>query len=179
MHSSPGETQPINHSRHRQVQCQTARPRQSVDRSRRARSPTWRGIGASLGKTSLGHPILLARPAFRQEQPQANGNRNLLPRQRQRHPRLAIGSLAQNRRILWRDPNRMVALLRRIGIVNRQERIRSAVLSAWIANSASGGAASQMPSEMEMMETVVVNGCKALCHRLNALAFSRPNQARI
>jgi hypothetical protein len=63
---------------------------------------------------------------LRQEQPQANHHRNLAARQRQRHQGLTIRSLAQGRRILRPDPDRMRPLLRQRRVVDDEEGVGAA-----------------------------------------------------
>ena len=65
----------------------------------------------------------IARPALRQEQAQRQHDRHLAAGQRQRHQRLAIGVLAQDRSILRRDADRVLALLRQRRVVDHQHRI--------------------------------------------------------
>ena len=65
-----------------------------------------------LRHAGLRHPIGSVSPALRQKQAQADHDRNLVPRQRQRHQRLAIGGLAERRGVLRRHADRMRPLLR-------------------------------------------------------------------
>ena len=130
-----------------------------------------------LGHAGLRHPVGGPGPAFRQEQPQADHHRNLVPRQRQRHQRLAIGGLAERRGVLRRDPDRMRPLLRQRRVVDDKN---------------CAGAPDQLvrldreflfqrrfvpdAARNEMMQLVVVAGRPSRRHRLDALAVARPNQ---
>lgn len=84
------------------------------------------GLAPVLGDTGPAHPVRVARSSLGQEQRQADRHRHLAARQRQRHQRLAVGSLAQRRGILRRHPDGAVALLRQRGVVGDQDRIRPA-----------------------------------------------------
>jgi hypothetical protein len=130
-----------------------------------------------LGHAGLRHPVGGAGPALRQKQAQADHHRNLVPRQRQRHQRLAIGGLAERRGVLRRDPDRMRALLRQRRVVDDKD---------------CAGAPDQLvrldreflfqprfvpdAARNEMMQLVVVAGRPSRRHRLDALALARPNQ---
>ena len=93
----------------------------AMRRSRPARSPASSAPPAVLGHSGLRRPVGSAGPAFRQKQAQADHHRNLFPRQRQRHQRLAIGGLAERRGVLRRDPDRMRPLLRQRRVVDDKD----------------------------------------------------------
>ena len=84
-----------------------------------------RAVRCSAG-TPAARPSLVARPGLRQEQSQRHRHRHLAARQRQRHQGLAIGRLAQCRRILRSDTDRVRALLRHRRVVDDQDRIAAA-----------------------------------------------------
>ena len=132
-----------------------------------------------LGHAGLRHPLGVAGPAFRQKQAQADHHRNLVPRQRQRHQRLAIGGLAERRGVLRRDADRMRPLLRQRRVVDDKDCAGSAdqlvrldreflFQRRFVPDAARN----------EMMQLVVVAGRPSRRHRLDALAVARPNQPR-
>src|SRR5665811_1313066 len=62
----------------------------------------------------------IARPTLGKEEAQCHHYRYFTTRERQRHQRLAVGGLAQGRSILWRDTDRVLALLRHRRVVDDQ-----------------------------------------------------------
>lgn len=62
------------------------------------------------------HSRGIARPAFQQELPQTQHDRNFGRGQRHRHQLSAVRVLAQRRGVLQRDANRRLALLRQRGV---------------------------------------------------------------
>lgn len=130
--------------------CHTGRQSRSTDRSSaRAISGFMRDIRMPSGT----QPWPCApdrRSSYLTEQTRANRNRNLVSRKRHRHQCRAICSLAQYRGVLRRVPDRVIALLRKAGIIDHQKNASDApaILSACRASSVSRGAASQRPSEI-------------------------------
>src|SRR5690606_3825549 len=131
----------------------------------------------------LGNPGALqagriARPALRQEQPQAHHDWHFSRCQGERNQRLAVGILAECRSILWRHADRMMALLGQGRIVDDQPGILASDLSVSLGE--------QRPLQWsfvphaaadEMVQPVVADLTIPRGHRLHALTITRANQA--
>ena len=131
------------------------------------------------GHASALEPSFVAGPGLRQEQPQAHHHRNLATRQRQRHQGLAIGRLAQGRRILRRDPDRMRPLLRQRRVVDDEEGACAADQLVGLDGKLTlQRSLVPDPVRHEMVQPVVIARRHPLGHRADALAIPRPDQPR-
>jgi len=133
----------------------------------------------AIGHACADEAVRIARPALGQEQTQANHDRHFARSQRQRHQRLAIGVLAQRRRVLRSDADRMASLLGQRGIVNDQPGIVTANHPVGFGEQhrlqprgvpdATGD---------EVVQLVIGNAHIAGRQRLDTLAIARANQPR-
>ena len=124
-------------------------------------------------------PSFVAGPDLRQEQSQAHHHRDLDARQRQRHQGLTIRSLAQCRRILRPDPDRMGPLLRQRRVVDDKEGVPAADQLVRLDRKLKlQRTLVPDPVRHEMVQPVVIARRDLLGHRADALAIARPNQPR-
>ena len=105
----------------RRALSRSERRRRSGDRVRRAQSPAWPAPSDIGGHAGALESSFVAGPGLRQEQSQAHHHRDLAARQRPRHQGLATGRLAQGRRVLRPEPDRMRPLLRQHRVVDDEE----------------------------------------------------------
>ena len=126
---------------------------------------------------SLVEPDRVARPGLRQEQAQRDGNRHLAGRKGQGHQRLAVRGLAQSRRVLRRDPGRVLALLGQGRVVHHEPGIRTTHQAVSLGQQRCLERC-RIPHARrdEVVQGIVARQPQPFGHRLHALAITRPDQ---
>ena len=99
--------------------------------------------------------------------------------ERHRDQRLTIGLLAEHGRILRRDADRLLALLRQRRVVDHQHRVGATDQPVRLHEQL-GLQRCGIPqaSSNEMVQLVIVTRHKPLCHRLHALAIAGTDETR-
>ena len=130
------------------------------------------------GHAGLCHPLGVAGPTVGKEQAQADHDGNLVPRQRQRYQRLAVGGLAKRRGVLGRHADRMRPLLRQSSVVHHEHRIGAAnQLVRLDSEFLLQRSLTPDRARNEVMQLVVVARRQTRRHRLHALSVPWPDQA--
>ncbi len=94
-------------------------------------------------------------------------------RKRHRHQCLAICSLAQHRKHIARDPDRVIALFRQTGVINHPKRIGCTNDPVSLSRKL-GLKRRSIPNAVgnEMVEAVILAWSKPFRHRLDGLAVT-------
>ena len=120
----------------------------------------------------------VARPALGQEQAQRHRHGHLAARQRHGYERLAVGVLAQRRRISGCDPDRVLSLPGQRRVVDHEVGVGPADQPVGLAHELRfQGLGIPDAGRDEMVQAVVAAHPEAMRHGLHALALAGADQA--
>ena len=130
-----------------------------------------------LGHAGALQALRILDPGVGQKQPQDDRDRHLIPGQRQRDQRLAVGVLAQSAGILRADADRMRALLGQRRVVDHQDGVGPADEPVGLGQEF-GFQRRLVPraDRHEVVQLIVVGRSHPSRHRLQALALAGADQ---